>query len=163
MPDHNTGNSMPYSLRIVCGFFNIPQLFKGYETGPPGYSPYPTRLESLTICWCNYKSSTFYWIILRPWVMVRPESNSRLPASQPDAQLTEPPVREVVSPLALWLFAAKSTKYFGEKKKNKNKNKNRKFQPRRAPWFASHWLWACKLLDCGQRFTEFTVSMTLVG
>ena len=24
MPDHNTGNLMPYSLRIVCGFFNIP-------------------------------------------------------------------------------------------------------------------------------------------
>jgi len=26
MPDHNTGNLMPYSLRIVCGFFNFPQL-----------------------------------------------------------------------------------------------------------------------------------------
>ena len=26
-PDNNTGNSVPYSLRIVCGFFNIPQLF----------------------------------------------------------------------------------------------------------------------------------------
>ena len=25
--DHNTGNSLPYSLRIVCGFFNVPQLF----------------------------------------------------------------------------------------------------------------------------------------
>ena len=50
MPDHNTGNLMPYSLRIVCGFFNVPQLFKGCETGPPAYSPYPRRLESLTIC-----------------------------------------------------------------------------------------------------------------
>ena len=44
---------MPYSLRIVCGFFNVPQLFydKGCETGPPAYtgSPYPKRLESLTI------------------------------------------------------------------------------------------------------------------
>ena len=26
-PDHNTGNSMPYSLRIVCGFFNVPQYY----------------------------------------------------------------------------------------------------------------------------------------
>ena len=24
--NHNTGNFMPYSLRIVCGFFNVPQL-----------------------------------------------------------------------------------------------------------------------------------------
>ena len=61
--------------------------------GPPAYSPYPGRLESLTICWCNYKDSTFYSVILRPWVLVRPESNSRPPAWQPDAQPTEPPVR----------------------------------------------------------------------
>ena len=68
IPDHNTGNSMPYSLRIVCGFFNVPQLLanKGFETGPPAYSPYPRRLESLTICLCNYKGSTFYPVILRP-------------------------------------------------------------------------------------------------
>ena len=25
--DHNTGNSVPYSLRIVCGFFHVPQIF----------------------------------------------------------------------------------------------------------------------------------------
>ena len=29
-PDQHTGNSMPYSLRLVCGFFNVPQ---GYEHG----------------------------------------------------------------------------------------------------------------------------------
>ena len=29
------------------------------ETGPPAYRPYPRRLESLTICGCNCKGSTF--------------------------------------------------------------------------------------------------------
>ena len=94
---HNTGNYMPYSFRIVCGFFNVPHCTNKHgrycETGPTVYSPYPKRHESLTICWCNYKGNTFYSVILRPWVMVRPESNSRPPAWQTDSHLTEPPVR----------------------------------------------------------------------
>ena len=56
---------------------------KMQETGPMVYSPYPRRLESLTICWCNYKGSTFSSIILRPWVLVRPESNSQPPDDSP--------------------------------------------------------------------------------
>ena len=47
------------------------------ETGPMVYSPYPRRLQSLTICWCNYKGSTFSSVILRPWVLVWSELNSR--------------------------------------------------------------------------------------
>ena len=43
-PDRHTGNPMPYSLRLVCGFFNVPQ---GYETEPTVYRPFPRRLESL--------------------------------------------------------------------------------------------------------------------
>ena len=65
--DHNTENSVPYSLRKVCGFLNVPQLFgkKSCETGPPTYTPYPKIPESLTICWCSYKGSTFYSV--NPW------------------------------------------------------------------------------------------------
>ena len=84
---HYTGNFMPYSFRIVCGFFNAPHWT--YKHG--------RYCESLTICWCNYKGSTFYSVILRPWVFVRPELNSRPPALQPNAQLTEPPVRSLGS------------------------------------------------------------------
>ena len=89
-PDHNTGNSVLYSLQTVCGFFIKSRTVicnMGCEKGPPTYSPYPRRLESLTNCWCNYKGSTFS-VILRPWVLVRPESNSRPPAWQADAQST---------------------------------------------------------------------------
>ena len=51
-PNHNTGDNIPYSFRTVSGFFNVPHYLismKGCETGPTVYSPYPRRLESLTI------------------------------------------------------------------------------------------------------------------
>ena len=50
-PDHNTRNSMPYSFRIVCGFFYIPQNCEHsrvVKLRPTVYGPYPRRLESLT-------------------------------------------------------------------------------------------------------------------
>ena len=34
-------------------------------------SPYPGRLERLTICRYNYRGSTFSQVFLRPWVLVR--------------------------------------------------------------------------------------------
>ena len=60
-PDQHTGNSMPYSLRFMCGFFNVPQ---GYEHSSVVRRDLrfivlnPRRLESLTICRCHYKGST---------------------------------------------------------------------------------------------------------
>ena len=78
------------SARIISSFDG-----RYCETGPTVYSPYPRRLESLIICWRNYKGSTLYSVILRPWVLVGPESNSRPPAWQPDAQPTEPPVNNI--------------------------------------------------------------------
>ena len=94
---HNTGYFIPYSFRIVCGFFNVP--FSSYKherylwDRTYGLVFIPEDLKSLTICWCNYEGSTFYSVVLIPCVTVRPESNSRPPAWQPHAQPTEPPVQ----------------------------------------------------------------------
>ena len=85
--DHNTRDNVSYSFLEVSGFFNIPYYLvsnKGYEMGPQVYSPYPRRLESVTICECNYKGSTFSTVtcILRPRVLVWPELSSQPPAWQ---------------------------------------------------------------------------------
>ena len=64
-----------YSLWIVGGFFNVTQACvctKGLWDGAYAYRPYPRGQVSLTICRCNYKSSTFSSVILRPWVLVQP-------------------------------------------------------------------------------------------
>ena len=92
---HNTENFMPYSFRIVCGFFNIPQNCEHSRVVRRGLwfiVLIREDLKFLTICRCNYKGSTFSSVILRPWVLVQPESNSRPPAGQTVAQPTEPPV-----------------------------------------------------------------------
>ena len=85
----------PTLIRIVRGFFNVPQNYqhsRSCETGPPVYRPYPRRLESLTICRWNYKGSTFllsYFKTLSVGPVGVSESrslgvsNSRPPASPP--------------------------------------------------------------------------------
>ena len=50
-----------YNKRV--GSFTSPTnhlTLKMQSTGPAVYSPCPRRLESVTICWCNCKGSTFY-------------------------------------------------------------------------------------------------------
>ena len=69
---HNTGNFMPYVLfsnRLSVGsltshieLINMEGIF---DTGTTIYRPFPRRLECLTICWFNYKGSTFYSVIFK--------------------------------------------------------------------------------------------------
>lgn len=44
---------------------------KMLKTGPTDYRTYPRRLESLTVCGCHSKGSSFSSVILRPWEFAR--------------------------------------------------------------------------------------------
>ena len=89
---HNTRNFMPCSIRIVCGFFDVPQC--SYmnigicETGPTVYRPYTRRIESLTICWFNYKGNSLPTLGAGPAEVEL--TTSRMTAR---CSTTEPPVR----------------------------------------------------------------------
>ena len=60
------GSTSPTLFEQWCGFFYVPQepdKCKCCETGPTVFRPYPRRLESLTVCRCHYKGSTFFSVI----------------------------------------------------------------------------------------------------
>ena len=73
--DHNTQDYVHYSLRKVRGFCNISQnvlYVQGCKQRPMD-RPYPKRLESLTVCRCHYKGSTFSSVISYLEGLVRPQ------------------------------------------------------------------------------------------
>ena len=84
---HTTWVCVHYSFRTVVWVLLRPtrtNQWKCCETGPTVFRPYPKKLESLTICRCYYKGSTFFSVIQRPWLFVRPAFEARdLPLSRP--------------------------------------------------------------------------------
>ena len=70
------GSTPPTLYEQQCGFFYVPQeqeQWKSCEAGPTVFRLCPRRLECLTICRCHNKGSAFSSVVLRPWVLVRPE------------------------------------------------------------------------------------------
>ena len=101
------GSTSPSVFEHWCGFFYVPQepgKCKCCETGPTVFRPYPRRLESLTVCRCHYKGSTFFSVILRPWVLVQPGSNPWPPAHQTGALPTELTRRRSINFFKLTFF-----------------------------------------------------------
>ena len=63
---HTTGVYVPYSFPTVMWVLLHPtsrNQCKCCETGPSVFRPYPRILESLTICRCHYKGSSFFSVI----------------------------------------------------------------------------------------------------
>ena len=60
--DHYTRHYVPYSLRRVCGFFYVPQIYymcKGLWNGAYGLSSLSEKTRKSNLCRYYYKDSTF--------------------------------------------------------------------------------------------------------
>ena len=88
------GSTSPTLFQQWCGFFYVlqePNKCKCCETGPTVFRPYPRRLESLTVCRCHYKGSTFCSFYLKtPSCWSGRGSNPWPPAQQTGVLPTEP-------------------------------------------------------------------------
>ena len=88
------GSTSPTLFQQWCGFFYVlqePNKCKCCETGPTVFRPYPRRLESLTVCRCHYKGSTFCLFYLKtPSCWSGRGLNPWLPAQQTGVLPTEP-------------------------------------------------------------------------
>ena len=88
------GSTSPTLFEQWCGFFYVlqePDKCKCCETGPTVFRPYPRRLESLTVCRCHYKGSTFCSFYLKtPSCWSGRGSNPWPPARQTSVLPTEP-------------------------------------------------------------------------
>ena len=59
----------------TLGNFYVPQepgKCKCCETWLTVFCPRPRRQESLTVCRCHFKHSSFFSVIFRPWVLAQP-------------------------------------------------------------------------------------------
>ena len=57
------------------------------DNQPTKPNPFPRSLESLSICRCHYKGSTFFLVISRPCVLVRPRFESATSCQQPGTHI----------------------------------------------------------------------------
>ena len=73
-PDHNTGNYVPYSLRTVNGFFNVPQSYyeQGLRDGTYGLLSLSEKTRKSNHLQMSLQRQHFLPSYLKPWVVVRP-------------------------------------------------------------------------------------------
>ena len=110
--DHHTGDYVPYSLRTVCGFFNVPQnlYMQGLWDGAYGLSSLSEKTRKSNCLQMSLQRQHFL-----PWVLVRPGLEPAPPARKTGAYPTELTGRrlkwEISAPLPSWDSSPISVSY----------------------------------------------------